>query len=96
MHTLCRIVFVERCQQRKLTKSSDIILPEAAAEVIGRQGGVQDVLAALRAFPNNSEIASNCCGALWSLAVNGEFVCQGQSPGRGGVNAVSLEHTQDF
>ena len=73
MHTLCRIVFVERCQQRKLTKSSDIILPEAAAEVIGRQGGVQDVLAALRAFPNNSEIASNCCGALWSLAVNGEF-----------------------
>jgi len=48
-------------------------VPEAAAEVIGRLGGVQDVLASMRAFPDNAEIASNCCGALWSLAVNGMY-----------------------
>jgi len=44
---------------------------EAAGEIIGRYGGVQDLLSALRAFPDNKNIASNCCGALWSLAVSG-------------------------
>lgn len=44
---------------------------EAAGEIIGRYGGVQDLLSALRAFPDNKDIASNCCGALWSLAVSG-------------------------
>lgn len=56
------------------TQSSNhvfLCFPEAAAEVIGRLGGVQDVLASMRAFPDNVEIASNCCAALWSLAVNG-------------------------
>ena len=43
---------------------------EVAAEVIGKLGGVQDILAALRAFPSSSAIAGNCCGALWSLSVN--------------------------
>ena len=44
---------------------------EAAAEIIGQFGGVQDLLSAMRAFPNSKAIASNCCGALWSLAVSG-------------------------
>lgn len=44
---------------------------EKAAARIGQDGGVQDVLAALRAFPNNGGIVTNCCGALWSLAVTG-------------------------
>ena len=44
---------------------------EAAGEIIGQYGGVQDLLSALRAFPDNKSIASNCCGALWSLAVSG-------------------------
>ncbi|XP_062514884.1 serine/threonine kinase-like domain-containing protein STKLD1 [Corticium candelabrum] len=43
---------------------------EKAAAEIGQDGGVQDILAALRAFPNNGGIVTNCCGALWSLAVN--------------------------
>lgn len=47
---------------------------EAAGEIIGRFGGVQDLLSALRAFPDNKDIASNCCGALWSLAVSGIFL----------------------
>ena len=47
---------------------------EAAGEIIGRYGGVQDLLSALRAFPDNKDIASNCCGALWSLAVSGNFL----------------------
>ena len=38
--------------------------------MIGKLGGVQDILSAVRAFPNSSEIAGNCCGALWSLSVN--------------------------
>lgn len=44
---------------------------ESAAELIGKSGGVQDVLAALRLFPNDVELATSACGALWSLAVNG-------------------------
>ena len=32
------------------------------------------MLSALRAFPDNKDIASNCCGALWSLAVSGIFL----------------------
>ena len=46
---------------------------ESAADRIGEDGGVQDILAALRAFPNNGGIVTNCCGALWSLAVNGQL-----------------------
>ena len=44
---------------------------EIAAKEIGRLGGVQDILAALRAFPYNVEIVANCCLALWSLVVDG-------------------------
>ena len=47
---------------------------ETAAEVIGRLGGVQDVLSALRAFSDNADIASNCCNALWGLSVNGKVL----------------------
>ena len=39
--------------------------------MIGKLGGVQDVLAALRLFPNDAELATSVCGAIWSLAVNG-------------------------
>jgi len=47
------------------------ILLEDAAEVIGAEGGIQDILAAMRAFPKELELASNCCIALWSLSVVG-------------------------
>ena len=33
--------------------------------------GVQDVLTALRLFPNDADLATSACGAVWSLAVNG-------------------------
>lgn len=46
-------------------------LLEEAAEVIGVEGGIQDILAAMRAFPKEQELASNCCIALWSLSVVG-------------------------
>ncbi|XP_068695126.1 uncharacterized protein [Montipora foliosa] len=55
---------------------------EAAGEIIGRFGGVQDLLSALRAFPDDKAIASNCCGALWSLAVS-EANCKIVSEERG-------------
>ena len=29
------------------------------------------MLAALRLFPNDAELATSVCGAIWSLAVNG-------------------------
>ena len=53
--------------------NSVLFIIECAAQEIGKLGGVQDVLAALRAFPSNVEIATNCCGALWSLAIDGLF-----------------------
>ena len=45
---------------------------EEAAEVIGAEGGIQDILAAMRAFPKELELVSNCCIALWSLSVVGK------------------------
>lgn len=43
---------------------------EGACELIGRIGGVQDILGAMRSFHLNSEICAACCSALWSLTVN--------------------------
>ena len=48
---------------------------ENAAAVIGETGGVQDILSALRAFPNSPVIATNCCTAVWSLCASGMRVC---------------------
>ena len=47
---------------------------ERAADIIGACGGVQDVLAAMRAYPSNGELMATCCNALWSLTVNGELL----------------------
>ena len=46
---------------------------EGAAEVIGSAGGLQDLLAAMRTFPENPELCTTCCNALWSLTVNGTY-----------------------
>ena len=70
---------------------------EAAAEIIGQFGGVQDLLSAMRAFPNSKAIASNCCGALWSLAVSGmarlrvvsKSLISGENDRAGGIHASS-------
>jgi len=43
---------------------------ETACELIGRLGGIQDILGALRAFHTNVHICAACCSALWSLTVN--------------------------
>ena len=50
---------------------SSLRVSESAAELIGKSGGVQDVLAALRLFPDDADLATSVCGAVWSLAVNG-------------------------
>ncbi len=42
-----------------------------STNLLGLEGGVQDILAALRGNLENSAISQACCGALWSLAVNG-------------------------
>lgn len=42
-----------------------------AAEAIGYLGGVNHILEAMKKFPNNPELCSTCCHALWSLSVNG-------------------------
>jgi len=47
------------------------VMTENAAEIVGAEGGIQDVLAAMRAFPKELELSSNCCIALWSLSVVG-------------------------
>lgn len=45
---------------------------ETAAQTIGICGGIQDILAAMRAYPSNVELIAACCSALWSLTVNGK------------------------
>ena len=48
------------------------LFSESAAEILGEVGGIQDILAAMRSFPSNLEVVSNCCTALWSLSVIGQ------------------------
>jgi len=43
---------------------------ETACELIGKFGGIQDILGALRAFHSDVQICAACCSALWSLTVN--------------------------
>lgn len=45
---------------------------ESAADVIGKLGGVQDILQTMRAYPNDLDIVSDCCTTLWSLSVIGQ------------------------
>ena len=42
--------------------------------MIGQRGGIQDVLAAMRSFPNDPEVCANCCAALSCLTINGRFL----------------------
>lgn len=50
------------------------IITEGAAEVIGLYGGVEHIITALKTHPNNPELCSTCCHALWSLAVVGKYI----------------------
>ena len=58
----CTVIFVE---------NFILYITEIAAETIGSCGGIQDILAAMRAYPGNADLMSACCNALWSLTVNG-------------------------
>eukprot|EP00731_Ephydatia_muelleri_P023863 Em0016g134a len=42
---------------------------EHTAGLIGEIGGIQDILATMRTFPNEEDIVTSCCSALWSLSV---------------------------
>ena len=55
-----------------LSLSLSLSRSESAAEILGEVGGIQDILAAMRSFPSNLEVVSNCCTALWSLSVIGQ------------------------
>ncbi len=48
-----------------------VYVVEGAAEAIGKSGGLQDILAAMRTFPDNVELCATCCNAIWSLSVGG-------------------------
>ncbi|KAJ8039254.1 Serine/threonine kinase-like domain-containing protein STKLD1 [Holothuria leucospilota] len=47
-----------------------IALNEEAAGLIGLQGGIQDILSTMRAFPEDAEVCGNCCSALSCLTIN--------------------------
>lgn len=42
--------------------------------MIGRFGGIIDLISAMNHFPQDLEIVSDCCTTLWSLAVIGKNV----------------------
>ena len=50
-----------------------ILFSENASEIIGLNGSLQDVLTAMRSFPENVVVITTCCNALWSLTVNGKL-----------------------
>nr|XP_015222115.1 PREDICTED: serine/threonine kinase-like domain-containing protein STKLD1 isoform X1 [Lepisosteus oculatus] len=43
---------------------------ETSTEKIGGTGGIQDIVRALKMFPENRDVCLSCCGALWGLLVN--------------------------
>ncbi|MBN3322415.1 STKL1 protein, partial [Atractosteus spatula] len=43
---------------------------ETSAEKIGGTGGIQDIVRALKMFPENRDVCLSCCSALWGLLVN--------------------------
>lgn len=45
---------------------------EGMPATMGKEGGVQDVLATLRDNSDTPDIATTCCHALWSLCVSGQ------------------------
>ena len=47
------------------------MLVDHASQLIGNVEGVKEILAAMREFPLDVGVQSSCCGALWSLIVNG-------------------------
>ncbi|XP_071494263.1 serine/threonine kinase-like domain-containing protein STKLD1 [Diadema antillarum] len=47
-----------------------IALSEHAAGLIGKLGGIQDILSALRTHPSDAEVCANCCSALSYLTIN--------------------------
>ncbi|XP_058861603.1 serine/threonine kinase-like domain-containing protein STKLD1 [Acipenser ruthenus] len=44
---------------------------EVSAGKIGKAGGIPELLKAMRTFIHNRGICMSCCGALWSLVLNG-------------------------
>ncbi|MGH0169912.1 UNVERIFIED_CONTAM: hypothetical protein FKN15_058039 [Acipenser sinensis] len=44
---------------------------EVSAGKIGKAGGIPELLKAMRTFIYNRDICMSCCGALWSLVLNG-------------------------
>ncbi len=49
-----------------------LLFTEEAAGVIGNRGGIQDILAAMRSFPNDADVCANCCAALSCLTISGK------------------------
>ena len=50
------------------------LFPGQTAADIGRNGGMQCIMAAMRNFTNSAELNSVGCRALWGLLINGRFV----------------------
>ncbi|MGH0135834.1 UNVERIFIED_CONTAM: hypothetical protein FKN15_029151, partial [Acipenser sinensis] len=44
---------------------------KVSAGKIGKAGGIPELLKAMRTFIHNRDICMSCCGALWSLVLNG-------------------------
>ena len=51
-----------------------VVCVEVAASVLGGLKGVQAILSAMRAFPEDLEIVSNCVTVILSLSMIGQFI----------------------
>lgn len=60
----CRDLYASVCTLL-MALSSD----ESASDVIGRFGGIQVILSAMRHFFSDLDIVSDCCTTLWSLSL---------------------------
>ena len=52
------------------------LITEVAAGIIGAHRGIQDILCAMRKFPEDLEIVSNCVTIIMSLSLIGQFCKQ--------------------
>lgn len=61
-----------------LQAAASLIMPlavqEHASQFLGDSGSVHDIIAAMKRFPDDVDLQTACCNAMWSLTVNDDNV----------------------
>ncbi|KAK1144741.1 serine/threonine kinase-like domain-containing protein STKLD1 isoform X1 [Acipenser oxyrinchus oxyrinchus] len=78
INTVLDVVRTHSTNQELLALALNVLMilsgNEVSAGKIGKAGGIPELLKAMRTFIHNRDICMSCCGALWSLMLNGKII----------------------